>query len=73
MKAYVEVVLQGHTFLTSAIDGGECSASPPEPFIPGIRALGTHRMGDRVGPRAGLNDLKQRESSCPYLKSRNHF
>jgi hypothetical protein len=42
MKAYEEVDVQIHIFLTSALDGGEWSASHPGRFIPGERAPGTH-------------------------------
>jgi hypothetical protein len=41
-------------FLTSALDGGEWSASRLGHFIPGERAPGTHCIGGWVGPRAGL-------------------
>jgi len=34
-----------HTFLTSALDGGEWSASLPGHFIPGMKASGTHWIG----------------------------
>jgi len=35
--------------LTSALDGGEWSASPPGRFTPRERALYTHWIGDWVG------------------------
>jgi hypothetical protein len=38
--------------LTSALDGGEWSASRPGRFTPGERAPGTHWIGGWVGPRA---------------------
>jgi hypothetical protein len=41
--------------LTSALDGGEWSASRPGRFIPGERPPGTHQVGGWVGPRAGLD------------------
>jgi hypothetical protein len=34
-----------HAFLTSALDGGEWSASRPSHFTPRERASGTHRIG----------------------------
>jgi hypothetical protein len=49
----VEVHLQ--VFLTSAQDGGESSASRSGRFTPGEKAPGTHLIGGRVGPRAGLD------------------
>jgi hypothetical protein len=39
-----------YSFLTSALDGGEWSAS-----CPGERTPGTHWTGGCVGPRAGLD------------------
>jgi hypothetical protein len=47
---YVEI----HIFLTSALVGGEWSASRPCRFTPEERAPGTHWIGGWVGPRAGL-------------------
>jgi hypothetical protein len=41
------------TFLTSALVGGEWSASRPDRF--------THWIGGWVGPRAGLDDVKKRK------------
>jgi hypothetical protein len=54
-----EVVLEewryGSTHsLTSALDGGEWSASRPGRFTPREGAPGTHWIGDCVGPRAVL-------------------
>jgi hypothetical protein len=42
--------------LTSALDGGEWSASRPGRFTPRERASGTHWIGGWVGPRAS-NEL----------------
>jgi hypothetical protein len=38
-------------FLTSALDGGEWSASRPDRFTPGERSPGTHWIGGLVGPQ----------------------
>jgi hypothetical protein len=38
--------------LTSALEGGEWSASRPGRFSPSKRAPGTHWIGGWVGPRA---------------------
>jgi hypothetical protein len=54
MKAYGGVNVQISIFLTSALAGGEWSASRPGRFTPG-----THRIGGWVDPRAGLDDLKR--------------
>jgi hypothetical protein len=43
-------------FLTSALVGGESSASRPGRFTPGERAPGTQWIGGWVGPRTGLDD-----------------
>ncbi|PNF15375.1 hypothetical protein B7P43_G00968 [Cryptotermes secundus] len=49
MKAYGEVDVQIHIFLTSALAGGERSASRPGRFTPGERAPGTHWIGGWAG------------------------
>jgi hypothetical protein len=59
MKAYGGMDIYTHVFLTSAQVGGEWSASRPSRFTPGIRAPGTHWIGDWVGPRAGLDDVEK--------------
>jgi hypothetical protein len=41
--------------LTSALDGGEWSASHPGGFTPRERTLGAHWIGGWVGLRAGLD------------------
>jgi hypothetical protein len=53
------VDIQIHILLTSALVGGEWSASRPVRFAPGDRAPGTNRIGDWVGPTAGLDDLEK--------------
>jgi hypothetical protein len=47
--------------LTSALVGGEWSASRPGRFTPGERAPGTHWIGGWVGPRTGLDDVERRK------------
>jgi hypothetical protein len=61
MKAYGGVDIQIHVFLTSALVGGEWSASRPSRFTPGEGARGTHWIGGWVGPRAGLDDVEKRK------------
>jgi hypothetical protein len=46
------VKVQPHAFLTSALDGGEWSASQPGRFTPRERVPGTHWIEGGVGPRA---------------------
>jgi hypothetical protein len=55
MKTYGEVDIHIHIFLTSALAGGEWSASRPGRFTAWERALGTHWIGGWVDPRAGLD------------------
>jgi hypothetical protein len=45
--------------LTSALDGGEWSASRPGRFIPGERDPCTHWIAGWVGPRAVLDTMAQ--------------
>jgi hypothetical protein len=50
-----------HIFLTSALVGGEWTASRPGRFTPELRATGTQWIGDWVGPRVGLDDVEKRK------------
>jgi hypothetical protein len=61
MKAYKGVDVWIHIFLTSALAGGEWSASHPCRFTPRERAPGTHWIGSWVSPRAGLDDVEKRK------------
>jgi hypothetical protein len=47
--------------LTSALDGGDWSASRPGRFTPRERASGTHWIRGWVGPRAVLDTVVKRE------------
>jgi hypothetical protein len=60
MKAYGGVDVQIHIFLTSALVGGEWSASRPGRYNPGKRAPGTHWIGGWVEPKAGLNNVNRK-------------
>jgi hypothetical protein len=52
-----------------ALVGGEWTALRPGRFTPGERASGTHWIGGWVGPRAVLDDVKNREFlTLPGLK-----
>jgi len=50
MKMYGGVEVQLHTFLASALGGGEWSASCPSHFTSGKESFGTHWLGGWVGP-----------------------
>jgi hypothetical protein len=54
MKTFGGVDVKIHFFLTSALVGGEWSASRPCRFI-----AGTHFIGGWVDPRAGLDDMEK--------------
>jgi hypothetical protein len=59
MKVYWGVNVQIHIFLTSALAGGDWSASRPVRFTPRERAPGTHWIGGWVDPTAGLDDTEK--------------
>jgi hypothetical protein len=59
MKEYGAVDVYIHIFLTSALVGGEWSASLPCRFTPGERAPGTHWIGGWMDPRVGLDDVEK--------------
>jgi hypothetical protein len=61
MKAYGGVDIEIHIFLTSALAGGEWSASRPVRFTLRERAPGIHWIGGRVDPKAGLHDVEKRK------------
>jgi hypothetical protein len=51
--------IQIHVFLTSALTGGEWSASRPGRFTLGEGSPASHWIGGWVGPRAGLDDVEK--------------
>jgi hypothetical protein len=55
------VDVQIHVFFTSALVGGEWSASLPGRFAPRERAPGAHWIVGWAGPRAALDDLETRK------------
>jgi hypothetical protein len=68
-KANGGVDVEIHIFLTSALVGGEWSASRPGRFIPGERVPGNHWIGGWVDPRAGLHEVEKRKFfTLPGLK-----
>jgi hypothetical protein len=61
MKAYWVVDVYIHIFLTSALGGGEWSASRPGHFIPGERDPGTNWIRGWVDRSAGLENVEKRK------------
>jgi len=57
--------VQFHTFLNSALDGGEFSASCTGHFIPRETAPVTHWVVSWVGPRAGVDAVEKEKRSLP--------
>jgi hypothetical protein len=53
------VDVQIHVLLTSALFGGQWSATRPGRFTPGKKVHGTYWIGGWVGPRTGL-DMKKK-------------
>jgi hypothetical protein len=65
MKTYWGVEVYLHAFLTSALDGGQWSASRLGRFTPKERAPSTHWIGGWVGPRAVLDTAVKRKIPTP--------
>jgi hypothetical protein len=61
MKAYEGVDVKIHFFFTSALAGGDWSASRPGRFTAGERGPGTHWIGGWMDPRASLDDVEKRQ------------
>jgi len=61
LTTYCGVDVWLHAFLTSALDGGQWSASRPGRFTPRERGPGTHWIGGWVGPIVGLNAVAKRK------------
>jgi hypothetical protein len=61
MKVYGGVDAWIHVFLTSALVGGEWSASRLGRFNPGERDTGTHSIGDWMGHKTGLDNMEKRK------------
>jgi hypothetical protein len=59
MKTYGGMDVSIHIFLTSALVGGEWSASRPGRFTPEEKAPGTYWIRGWVDPRAGLDNMEK--------------
>jgi hypothetical protein len=69
MKMYWGAQVQLHIFLTSALDGGEWSASRAGRFTPRVTSPGTRWIGGWVGPRASLDTVSKRKIPSPHRES----
>jgi hypothetical protein len=70
MNAYLGECRYSSTYsLTSALVGGEWSASRTGRFTPRERALDTGWIGDWVGPRPGLDSVVRRKIPGPRRES----
>jgi hypothetical protein len=63
MKADEEVETELHSFITSALDPDEKSASHPSCFTPGKRAISTHWIEGCMNPTASPARLETLEES----------
>jgi hypothetical protein len=71
MKAYGGVVVELHSFLTSALDEGDWLVSLTGRFNPGERAICTHCLRSWVGPSAGPDASEKIKNICHCWQS-NH-
>jgi hypothetical protein len=60
MNTYGELAIWFHVFLTSALDGGELSASRTGRFTPGERAPCSHWIAGWKGARSSLEAVAKR-------------
>jgi len=64
MKAYEGVEIQLHSFLISALNGSEWSASRPGSTTSRERAPDIHWIGGLAGPTAVLDAVTKRKNPC---------
>jgi hypothetical protein len=69
MKAYWEWRYSSTHSLTSALDGGDWSASRPGRFTLRERVPGTHWIGGWMDPRSVLDTVVKRKISSPRQES----
>jgi hypothetical protein len=65
MKMYGEIEAQLHTFLNSALDACEWTASCPSSFTPRKRDDGIHWIGDWVDPQSQYGCSSKEKNPCP--------
>jgi hypothetical protein len=65
MKTYKGAGVLLHSFLTSAINGGEQLVSRPDRVSPGEKAPNSHWIGSWVTPRDGLDAMAKRKTTVP--------
>lgn len=65
MKAYKQMEVYLHSFLTPALYGSIWLTSRPGRFIPGTEPLYPLNT-KRVDPGAGVDVLEKRKTSCPF-------
>jgi hypothetical protein len=68
METYEGVNILIHVFFTSALFGGEWSASRSGRFASREKAPGTHWIGGWVGSRTGLNHVERRNCNPSVIQ-----
>jgi hypothetical protein len=69
MKTCLGSGIKAPQFLTTALVGGEWSASGPGRFAPRRRAPGTHWTRGWMGPGAGVDAVEKRQIYFPCRES----
>jgi hypothetical protein len=74
MKTYVGVEVYRHAFLTSALEGGECTASLPGRFTPPVKGPRYPRDRRLDGPhiRSGRDGEEKNSQSPPGIEPPTH-
>jgi hypothetical protein len=62
VKTYGEVEAQFHVFLSLALHREESHLQGTDALTP---QKGTHRIGDRIATKAGLQNVEERKIVCP--------
>jgi len=67
-KTYRGMKVDPCAFLISVLDGGDWSALCPSYFTPGVKAPHTKGIWGWMGPRASLDRVAKRKSTCLWQK-----